>query len=117
VSDAEIDQYVQSLEEPGRSTLQTLRRLIAEVIPEAEPGLSYGVPVFRVNGRPIAGFSAAKNHLSYLPHSGQILDTLTPEQLHGFAASKGAVKMPVDTPLPADLIRTLIHLRRVEAGV
>lgn len=113
----EIDDYLAALDEPRRSTLAAVRRIIAAEIPEAEEGLSYGAPVFRIAGRPIAGFSAAARHLSYLPHSGSILDSLSPEQLHGFPASKGAIRMPVDTPLPAELIRTLIELRRAEAGV
>ncbi|MFV0458873.1 MAG: iron chaperone [Actinomycetales bacterium] len=113
----EIDEYLDRLDEPRRSTLQTLRELIAQIIPEAEEGLSYGAPVFRIAGRPVAGFSAAKHHLSYLPHSGQILATVSGEQLAGFSASKGAVRMPIDTPLPAGLVRTLIDLRRAELGV
>lgn len=117
MSSDEIDRYLEALDEPKRSTLQTVREVIAGLVPEAEQGLSYGVPAFRIEGRAIAGFSAAKAHLSYLPHSGQILDTLTAEQLAGFSASKGAVKMPIDTPLPADLIALLIRLRRAEAGV
>jgi uncharacterized protein YdhG (YjbR/CyaY superfamily) len=105
VSSDEIDQYLLALDEPKRSTLEALRRMIAEEIPEAEQGLSYGAPVFRIGGRPIAGVSAARHHLSYRPHRG------------GFSASKGAVKMPVDTPLPVELVRTLIQLRRREANV
>jgi uncharacterized protein YdhG (YjbR/CyaY superfamily) len=113
----EVDEYLATLDEPRRSTLETLRRRIAAEIPEAEEGLSYGVPVFRIGGKPIAGFSAAKHHLSYLPHSGSILSSLDAEQLQGFTASKGALKMAVDNPLPAELVRTLIDLRRAEAGV
>jgi uncharacterized protein YdhG (YjbR/CyaY superfamily) len=113
----EIDDYLAGLDDTKRATLSTLRSRIASVIPEAEEGLSYGVPVFRIAGKPIAGFSAATKHLSYLPHSGAILDALGPERLGGFEASKGAVRMPVDTPLPLDLVRTLIELRRAEAGV
>jgi uncharacterized protein YdhG (YjbR/CyaY superfamily) len=113
----EVDRYLAALDEPRRSTLEALRRRIAAEIPEAEEGLSYGVPVFRIAGKPIAGFSAAKHHLSYLPHSGSILGMLGAEQLQGFTASKGAVKMAVDSPLPDGLVRTLIALRRAEAGV
>jgi uncharacterized protein YdhG (YjbR/CyaY superfamily) len=117
MSSDEVDEYLDALDEPKRSTLATLRRLIAAEIPEAEEGLSYGAPVFRIGGKPIAGFSAAKHHLSYLPHSGSILGSLAADQLQGFTASKGALKMAVDTPLPAELVRTLVALRRAEAGV
>ena len=51
MSHAEIDAYLEALEEPKRSTLDQLRRTILEVIPDAEQGISYGVPAFRVRGR------------------------------------------------------------------
>jgi Domain of unknown function (DU1801) len=69
----EVDEYLRGVEEPGRSTLQTLRRTILEIVPDAEEVISYGVPAFRVGGETVAGFAAFKNHLSHLPHSGSVL--------------------------------------------
>ena len=112
----EIDEYLSGIEEPKRSTLTELRRSILAVIPEAEQGLSYGVPVFRIGGKNVAGFSAAKHHLSYLPHSGRVLGALS-DELAGFAASKGALRMPIDQPIPPELVARLIEARRAEAGV
>jgi len=66
MSSAEIDEYLADLEEPKRSTLQRLRQTILEVVPEAEEGISYRHPAFRLEGKVIAGFGAFKNHLSYL---------------------------------------------------
>ena len=51
-----VDEYLAKVDEPKRSTLEHLRRFIAAVIPEAEQGLSYGVPVFKIAGKPVAGF-------------------------------------------------------------
>lgn len=117
MSAAEIDAYLAQLDDPMRATLEALRQVIANVIPDAEQGLSYGVPCFRIAGKPIAGFSAAKHHLSYLPYSGHVLADLDPEELDGFIASKGAVKIPVGATPPEHLIRTLIAARREEAKV
>jgi uncharacterized protein YdhG (YjbR/CyaY superfamily) len=117
VSADEVDAYLAQLDEPKRSTLEHLRRSIATVIPEAEEGLSYGVPVFRIAGKPVAGFSAAKNWLSYLPHSGEILSRMSDEDLAGLSASKGALKFPIDKRLPDSLVRSLIAARRAEARV
>jgi len=47
----EVDAYLAGLEEPKRSTLEALRRSILQAIPDAEQGLSYGVPVFRLGER------------------------------------------------------------------
>lgn len=117
VSADEVDDYLARIDEPKRSTLAELRRSILAVIPEAEQGLSYGAPVFRIGGTNVAGFSVARNHVSYLPHSGTVLPSFTADELRGFAASKGALKMPVDTPLPPDLVARLIEARRAEAGI
>lgn len=117
MSAAEVDTYLAQLDEPKRSTLEHLRRSIAEVIPEADQGLSYGVPVFRISGTPVAGFSAAKRWLSYLPHSGDVLSTMSEDDLGGLSATKGALRFPIDQPLPDALVRKLIDARRAEAGV
>ena len=47
-----------------------------EEVPDADQGLSYGMPAFKVQGKTVAGFAAFTNHLSYLPHSGSVLAEL-----------------------------------------
>ena len=79
MSSDKIILYLADLQEPKRSTLQRLRRTILEVIPEADEGISYQVPAFRIDGKVIAGFAAFKNHLSYLPHSGTVFPLLRDE--------------------------------------
>ena len=85
--------------------------------PEAEPGLSYAVPAFRLNGKLIAGFSAAARHLSYLPHSGSVLSSMNADVLAGFTWSKGALRFAVDEPLPRELVEKLLAARRAELGL
>ena len=110
----EIDSYLASLEQPKRSTLERLRSTIREIVPDADEGLSYGAPAFRVDGTTVAGFAASKNHLSYLPHSGSVLATLDPALLEGYEWSKGALRFAVDAPLPKSLVEALITARRAE---
>jgi uncharacterized protein YdhG (YjbR/CyaY superfamily) len=114
MSAAEIDEYLEGLDEPKRSTLGRLRRDILAVIPDAEQCLSYAVPAFKVAGRTVAGFAAFKNHLSYLPHSGSVFPELS-EELAGYEKSSGALRFPVDQPLPAVLVEKLIDARMRQA--
>jgi len=51
VSAAEIDEYLRAVDEPKRETLQALRRTILEIVPDAEQGISYRVPAFRIRGK------------------------------------------------------------------
>jgi uncharacterized protein YdhG (YjbR/CyaY superfamily) len=110
----EIDKYLAGLEEPKRSTLQLLRQTILEVVPEAEQGISYQVPAFRVNGKVIAGFAAFKNHLSYLPHSGSVFPVLR-DEVANYKTSTGALQFPIDTSLPRSLVDRLIEVRLAQA--
>jgi uncharacterized protein YdhG (YjbR/CyaY superfamily) len=114
VSAADVDEYLRGLEEPKRSTLETLRRTILEIVPGADQVISYKVPAFRVDGRIVAGFAAFKDHLSYLPFSGSVLPGLAGE-LEGYTVTKSALHFPVDRPLPKALVGKLIAARRSEA--
>jgi uncharacterized protein YdhG (YjbR/CyaY superfamily) len=110
LSAADVDAYLQGIEEPKRSTLEALRRTILEVVPEAEEIISYRVPAFRLEGRIVAGFAAFKDHLSYLPFSGSVLPQLA-DELEGYTMTKSALHFPIDRPLPEALVRKLIATR------
>lgn len=110
----EVDRYLEALEEPKRSTLSALREVILQVLPDAEQGISYGVPAFKVRGKTIAGFAAFTHHLRYLPHSGSVLPELGAE-LEGYTTSSGALRFAVDAPLPDPLVRRLIEVRLRQA--
>ena len=114
-SPGEVDEYLRGVEEPGRSTLQTLRRTILEIVPDAEQVISYRVPAFRVRGETVAGFAAFKNHLSYLPFSGSVLSQLA-DELDGYAMTKSSLHFPVDRPLPKVLVKKLIAVRLAQVG-
>src|SRR5579862_3845298 len=114
MSAAEIDAYLDGLDEPKRSTLVQLRGDILAVIPDAEQCISYGVPGFKVAGKTIAGFAAFKNHLSYLPHSGSVLRELAGD-VAGYQMSTGALRFPVDQPLSHDLVEKLLNVRLQQA--
>jgi uncharacterized protein YdhG (YjbR/CyaY superfamily) len=114
VSAEEVDEYLRSLEQPKRSTLQSLRRTILEIVPEADEVISYRVPTFRVGGKTIAGFAAFKDHLSYLPFSGSVLAPLA-DELEGYTMTKSSLHFTVDRPLPKALVKKLIAARRADA--
>jgi uncharacterized protein YdhG (YjbR/CyaY superfamily) len=115
VSADEVDEYLRSIEEPKRTTLQALRRTILEVVPEAEQVISYRVPAFRLRGKDIAGFAAFKDHLSYLPFSGSVLGRLA-DELDDYTMTKSSLRFPVDRPLPKAIVEKLIAARLAEVS-
>jgi uncharacterized protein YdhG (YjbR/CyaY superfamily) len=114
MSAAEIDHYLDGLDEPKRATLARLRQTILGLLPEAEQGISYGMPAFKVGGKVIAGFAAFKHHLSYLPHSGSVFPQLA-DDLEGYSTSTGALRFDIGHDLPAGLVEKLIEVRLRQA--
>lgn len=114
VSSAEIDAYVDALDEPKKTTLGELRGTIRDLLPDAEECLSYGMPAFKVHGKIIAGFAAYKNHLSYMPHSGSVISAVG-DLAAGYTTTKGSLQFPVDQPLPVSLVRKLLDVRMAQA--
>jgi uncharacterized protein YdhG (YjbR/CyaY superfamily) len=114
MSKNEIDKYLAALDEPKRGTLETLRRTILEIIPDAEQCISYRMPAFKLQGKVIAAFAAFKNHLSYLPHSGSVFPEVG-DAISRFKTSPGALQFPVDEPLPRALVKKLIAIRKRQA--
>ena len=115
MSAEEVDQYLRSVEEPKRGTLQTLRRTILEIVPDADQVISYGVPAFRVRGKTVAGFAAFKDHLSYLPFSGSVLDRLA-DELRDYTMTKGSLHFGIEQPLPKPLVKKLIAARLADTN-
>ncbi len=107
------DDYLAGLPDQARAALEALAADIAAAAPDAERGLSYGAPTFKLAGRPLAGFTASKAHLSYLPFSPSVIVGLA-DQLAPWATSKGAIRFTPDHPLSADVVVALVAARRAE---
>jgi uncharacterized protein YdhG (YjbR/CyaY superfamily) len=110
---SDIDAYLATLSAENRAALEKLRRSIKAALPEAEECIAYGIPAFRWNGKPVAGFSASKNHCSYFPMSGSVVAALQ-EELKKYDSSKGTIRFPASKPLSAALVKQLVKARLAE---
>jgi uncharacterized protein YdhG (YjbR/CyaY superfamily) len=105
-----MDDYLADVAEPDRGALERIRRVVKELVPQAEEGKSYGMPALRYNKRPLVGFVAAKKHLSLFPFSPAVIDALT-DRLDGFELSKGTIRFTAEHQLPDDVLRDVVMLR------
>jgi uncharacterized protein YdhG (YjbR/CyaY superfamily) len=110
---ADIDDYLASVPADKRATLQKLRKAIRVAAPRAEEGFSYGLPAFRLNGRPLVCFAAAANHCSLYPMSPAVIRAHA-DDLKPYETSKGTIRFPAEKPLPASLVRKLVKARMAE---
>ena len=105
------DDYLASVPEPARSTLNKVRAAIRAALPaEATEGI-YQIPVFKYKG-PLVWYAAFSNHCSLFPGSS-VIRTFKGE-LKGYTTSKGTVQFRVNKPLPAGLIKKMEKARLAE---
>ncbi len=109
----DVDEYLASVPEPARSTLNRVRAVIRSVVPaEATEAISYGIPTFKYKGGLVA-FAAFTNHCSLFPMSYAVIKTFKKE-LKDFTVSKGTIRFPPDEPLPAALLKKMVKARLAE---
>jgi uncharacterized protein YdhG (YjbR/CyaY superfamily) len=108
-----MDDYIGSLPADKRAALQKLRKAIHAAAPRAEEGVSYGLPAFRLGGRPLVAFAASANHCSLYPMSPAVIRAHAAD-LKGYETAKGTIKFSPGKPLPAMLVRKIVKARMAE---
>jgi uncharacterized protein YdhG (YjbR/CyaY superfamily) len=105
-----IDDYLKKVEQSKKKALERIRAMAKEVVPGAEEVISYGMPTLKYQGKPFLGFDAHKHHIGIYPYSGHVIEKLK-EELRGFQFTKGAIRVPLDKPIPKTTLRKIIALR------
>lgn len=104
-----IEEYISSFPEETARTLRKVYLAIKDKAPDAEESISYGMPAFRTNGRPLVYFAGFKNHIGfYATPSGH---TEFERELSKYKRGKGSVQFPTDKPIPFDLIGRIVEFR------
>jgi uncharacterized protein YdhG (YjbR/CyaY superfamily) len=110
MSKAEITAHLKKFDKPQRDALQTVRETIAEVLPDAEEVIKYGIPTFTVNGKGVFGYDGFKKHNSLFPYSGSFNEIFR-EELKGYEQTKSSIHFPIDKPFPKTLLKKLVKAR------
>ncbi len=103
----DIDAFIQMSPKEAQAKLKELRALIKKLAPRAEETISYRMPVFKLDGKGLAGFAGYKQHIGFYPMSGTFLENYKKE-LAEYKTSKGAMQLPLTKSLPIKLITKIV---------
>lgn len=106
----DVPSYIAAAPDEARAMLRRMRAIIKALAPAAEEKIGYGMPGYKLHGRPLAYFAAFKDHVSFFPASGSFLKTFSSE-LKKYRTGKGTVQFPYGKPLPIALLRKLVRAR------
>lgn len=101
-----VDEYLANFSGGTRKKLDTLRKTITEMVPEAGEKISYGIPTFTLNDKYFIYMAGYQYHVSLYPiPSG---DGAFEKELAPYVAGKGTVHFALDKPLPLPLICKMV---------
>ena len=103
-----IDEYIAAFPEEIQKLLKELRATIKFAASGAEEKISYQMPTFALKGN-LVHFAAHKKHIGFYPTPSGI--QAFEQELSIYETSKGAIKFPIDKPLPLDLISKIVKFR------
>ena len=103
------DGYIADFPKEVQVLLKQIRKTIKQAAPKAEESISYGMPAYKLNGKPLIYFAGYKNHIGlYATPSGH---TAFAKELAKYKQGKGSVQFPINEPMPLDLISKMVLFR------
>lgn len=105
-----VTEYLESVTEGNRIILERIVGIARELAPDAEEGVSYGMPALLVDGKGFLSVLETKKHLALYPFSGQILPEMS-EELGGYSWSPGTLRFSANNPVPDSMVRRILETR------
>jgi uncharacterized protein YdhG (YjbR/CyaY superfamily) len=104
-----VDDYIASFPKDTRERLNSIRKLIKSIAPEAEECIAYGMPAYKLNKKPLVYFGGYEKHIGFYatPTGHEHFKS----RLSAYKQGKGSVQFPLNMPLPLDLIAEIVKFR------
>ena len=107
-----INEYIEGFPEDTQGILNQVRATIRRAAPDAVESIGYGMPAYKLNGRPLVYFAGFKNHIGfYATPTGH---SEFAKELSKYKQGKGSVQFPIDQPMPLELITQIVEFRVIE---
>ena len=108
----DLEKYIKQFPDGIQQRLLQLCALIREIEPEASESLSYGMPAFKLNGKPLVYVAGYTKHIGLyaLPFTHAAFK----EDLQSYKQGKGSVQFPHSEELPLALIAKMVKWRASE---
>lgn len=112
VTPASVTEYIKAFPKEVQSRLIQIRETIKATVPDAEESISYAMPAYKLNKKPLVYFAAYEKHIGfYATPTGHSAFT---KELSKYKQGKGSVQFPLNEPLPIKLIEKIVKFKAKE---
>ena len=101
-----VDEYIKAQPKDVQAKLEKMRQTVRKAAPGATETIAYRMPAYKLNGKYIAFFAAFKEHIGLYPLPSGISAFKT--ELSKYKQGKGSVQLPLDKPIPYDLVEKIV---------
>lgn len=107
-----VEEYIQTFPKEIQLILEKIRVIILKNAPQATESISYGMPAYKANGKPLVYFAGYKNHIGFYATPTGHAEFF--DELSNYKQGKGSVQFPHNKPIPYDLIERILLFRLKE---
>ena len=106
----DVEAYIAQFPDEVQKILEKIRAIILAEVPEAEERISYAMPGYYLNKKPLVYFAGYKNHIGFYatPTGHEKFE----KELSKFKQGKGSVQFPLNQEIPYDLIKEIMKFRK-----
>src|SRR5262245_16589464 len=108
-----VDEYITAQPPSVRPNLRSVRAAIKKAVPAAEEMISYQIPGYKLEGRPLIAFAGWKEHYSIYPASKRLVATFKNE-LAPYEVRNATIRFPLTKRAPVKLISRIAKFRAKE---
>jgi uncharacterized protein YdhG (YjbR/CyaY superfamily) len=103
-----MDGYIEAFSDDVRGRLTELRRRFHAAVPGLTETISYQMPTFILDGRPLVYLAAWKRYISLYPAPSG--DETFEREVAAYRAQRSTLRFPHNQPMPYDLIDRVLEL-------
>ena len=104
-----VEEYIDEFPPEVKLRLKAMRKAVIQAAPQAIENISYGMPAYKLNGKPLVYFAGYDHHIGFYatPTGHQAFA----KELAKYKQGKGSVQFPHSEPLPLKLIERMVKVR------
>ena len=104
-----VDAYIAQFGGEVRQRLEVMRQTVRAAAPEADEMIAYGMPAYKLRGKPLVYFAGYPHHIGFYatPNGHEAFA----QEFAPYKQGKGSVQFLHTQPLPTELIKRVVEFR------